>query len=492
MKKILLLVLLTTSLSTIFGQSAVEVLRYSYLQPGGTARYVGAGGAFTALGAEFGGISQNPAGLALFRSNQLVLTPSLRFTNSKTSLSGSNQSDNETKSNFGFDNAGFVFTNSTPDRKWKTFNVAIGLNRQNNYHVSSYYEGNAAGTIVNNMLSDALGASSENDLDPFFSGLAWDTYALFDLTNDGVFNPESDFIGNPNVSLNRNQLVNTYGRMNDLVLAFAGNYDEKLMLGASLNVPFVNYRQESDYREEDAADVVPLFNNLIYTDYLRTEGIGFNAKFGVTYRPVHALLIGASFHTPTFLRLTDTYSASFTYDFNNANGAAESYSSDSPENRFDYRLRTPWRADFGASVIVNKFGFLSADVEIVDYDENRFNLTADVSNTENQRFERELNTDIRRQFKQAVNLRFGGELALDAFRLRGGVNMLGRPQDDNKGDQFNMAYSAGFGVHLDGFYIDLAYRRYDGSGSVQPYAGAPVANTDNTFNDFLLTLGLKF
>jgi hypothetical protein len=64
--------------TALTAQSSADVLRYSFLQPGGTARFVGAGGAFGALGAEFGSLSQNPAGIALFRTNELVVLP-LRF-----------------------------------------------------------------------------------------------------------------------------------------------------------------------------------------------------------------------------------------------------------------------------------------------------------------------------------------------------------------------------------------------------------------------------
>ena len=90
MKKIYLLPYLFALVAgTVSAQTSDDVLRYSFLQPGGTARFVGAGGSFGALGAEFGALSQNPAGIALFRSNELVVTPSLRFSNVESQLPGS-------------------------------------------------------------------------------------------------------------------------------------------------------------------------------------------------------------------------------------------------------------------------------------------------------------------------------------------------------------------------------------------------------------------
>ncbi|MFM7153047.1 MAG: hypothetical protein ACKOZV_02835, partial [Bacteroidota bacterium] len=62
MKKILpALAIVAITASPAFSQTAADVLRYSYLQPGGTARSLGASNAFGALGAEFGALSMNPA-----------------------------------------------------------------------------------------------------------------------------------------------------------------------------------------------------------------------------------------------------------------------------------------------------------------------------------------------------------------------------------------------------------------------------------------------
>lgn len=278
--------------------------------------------------------------------------------------------------------------------------------------------------------------------------------------------------------------------MNEMALSFAANYDEKLMLGATIGVPFVRYELDGTYEESDPADQVEFFDRLEYGEFLRTQGIGVNLKMGLIYR-VHPLVrVGATFHTPTLLGLTDNYSNTFTYEYTDG-GGVYSNTAQSPDATFDYRLRTPWRAGGSAAFLFRKYGFLSAEVEVVDYSASRYNFTADVSSTDNERLEREVNRDIRNDYRQAVNLRFGGELALDAFRLRAGLNLLGKPGAEQTG--FNTAYTAGFGVRGESFYLDLGYRLSKGAGSViAPYAGAPVVDTDNTASDLLLTVGLKF
>ncbi len=324
MRRSLLPLFFLLASAPIFAQLASDVLRYSYLQPGGTARYLGVGGAFGALGAEYSSLSNNPAGLALYRSNELVFTPSLKFSKTDAVLPD-NESSRDTKSNFGFDNVGFIFNTTPRSTKWKTFNVGIGLNRLNNYHQSIYYEGDAKGSIMNGFFDNAESVlhsgGDETGFDPFGSKLAFDANAIY--YQDNILT--SDFVGNESAILHRTQSLNTSGRMNEMVLSFAGNYDEKLMIGATIGVPFVNYRLEGEYQETDpgggVAGNVPYFTGLTYSEFLKTEGVGFNLKMGITYKVNQMLRLGAAFHTPTYLGLTDTYSNTFAYDYEDGGGS---------------------------------------------------------------------------------------------------------------------------------------------------------------------------
>ncbi len=492
MKRFILPTLLFLLSASAFAQTANDVLRYSFLQPGGTARSLGAGGAFGALGADYSVLSTNPAGLAMFRTSELVITPSLRFSSSDARLPGlGNQTLDEQKSNFGFDNVGMVFNSNPKTGHWKTANFAIGMNRQNNFSQSSFYQGNANGTIMNGFFDDANAVfnngGTQDDLDPFGSRLAWDANALYDDA-DGFLT--YDFAGNENAALQRTQTINTFGRMNEMVLSFAGNYEEKLMVGATVGVPFVNYRQEGEYKETDITEQVDFFDDLTYTEYLRTTGVGVNLKLGVNYKVSQMLRLGAAFHTPTLLSLTDNFSNTFQYTYTDGTGKNVGDIIESPDGTFDYRLRTPWRAIASGAFLFKKYGFLSADVEFVDYSANNYNLTRDLSSADNELFERELNQDIQRLYRQTMNIRIGGEFAYEKLRLRAGVNMLGKPQASDDG--YNMAYTAGIGVRGETFYLDIGYRRYKSSGTIQPYSGAPIASTDNVANDILLTVGFKF
>ncbi len=478
-----------------FSQTATDVLKYSYLTPGGTARFLGAGGAFGALGAEFSTLSQNPAGLAMYRTDELMLTPALRFSNTDATLSGAgNRTLSESKSHFHFDNVGIIFNTTPRGGHWKTFNVGLGYNQLANYNQGVNYSGNAGGTILNNWFTSAqrdAPTGTEDDLDPFTSRLASDVNAIY--YEDNVW--KYDFSGDPNANVERTQFLTQSGTMNEMVLSFAGNYEEKLLIGATVGVPIVKYRLNGEYREMDTGGNVAYFDDLTYTESLQTDGVGVNFKFGLIYRASQAVRLGVSFHSPTWLGLTDDYSNSFSYGYT-VSGVSYSDQSYSPSGKSDYKLATPWRAGLSGAFVFKKYGFLSAEVEIVDYSANKYNFTSDVANINNQLEETIVNSEIQTLFKQTMNVRLGGEAALDNFRLRAGVNLLGKPYENNPdptdNSNFNMAYTAGLGVRGESFYLDLGCRFRTGKSFVYPYEGAPVVSTKNNSTDFLLTVGFKF
>ena len=493
MKRYFLPALFVFLSAALFGQTASDVLKFSVLHPTGTARYIGSGGSMGALGADFGTLSSNPAGLAMFRSDEFTVTPGLRFASTDARLAN-NPSVGEDRSAFGFDNVGLVFNTTPRGAHWKTFNVGLGFNRMNNFNQAIYYTGNAPGSIMNGYFEETQSVlnsgGTEDDLNPFGARMAWDANAIYYQNNALTY----DFAGFENAAIDHAQTVTTYGSMNEMVLSFAGNYDEKLMVGATIGVPFVNYRLESEYVESDpGGDVngnVPYFGQLIFTDYLRTEGIGINFKMGLIYKVNQAVRLGAAFHTPTALGLTDNYSNTFAYDYGDGGGSYVGDTYFSPEGVFDYKLRTPWRFVASGAFVIKKYGFLSADVEWLDYGGNRYNFTSDISNNENQLLEREVNNEIQRTYQSAMNVRVGGELALEQFRLRAGVNLNGSPIEGESG--FDTGFTFGAGIHAGKFFIDMAYRRLTGEGAVRATTGAPTALTDFATNDVSLTLGFKF
>lgn len=479
----------------VHAQTAADALRYSFLEVGGTARTVGIGGGIGALGADYSVLSTNPAGLATFRTNEFVFTPSVF--NAKTSslleTDANNLANVETSTKFNMNNIGMILNNRPRRGKWTTFNVGIGFNRLATFNQEFQYKGTSNGTIVDRFTELA----NDGFFDDFEVALAENVVAIYTGADPNFYiNDFTDPSTSPDYLVDREQIVKTKGSYSELVFSMAGNFDEKLMIGATVGVPFLTFEEEKIYEESEltGVDDVVFFNDLEFQEELTTSGVGVNLKLGLIYRINQMFRLGAAFHTPTAMSLTDNFSTQLTYDYTDANGNS-ALTETSPDGRFDYKLRTPWRAIGSAAVLINRKGFISADVEYVDYSKSKFNLTSDSDNIEDQNYEIDLNNTISSDFQSAINIRIGGEYALEMYRFRAGYSISGTPYADS--NITNNAYSLGVGYRKKTFYVDLAYKKAQLEERYVPYLLADEGQEQSVANDvsnsqFLLTAGFKF
>lgn len=491
MKKIIfILSIIAASWQYTIAQTATDALRFSYFEVGGTARTVGVGGALSAFGTDFSTIGINPAGLGMYRKSEFVITPSLLIVDTESVMEkGSNTPvSTDSKTNFNLNNFGVVISSRPRGSKWKTANFALGVNRIANFNQQFFYEGNSAGSVVDRFKELA---NAFEDLDAFESGLANDAGALLCCDADNLY--VSDFDRAPDgTQIYRQEIVTTEGSINELIFGLAGNYDETFSVGGTIGLPFVSYTEERIYKEEDDGDGidgnVPVFDDLEYRQNLTTTGIGLNLKLGFIYRPHQMFRVGFAAHTPTIYWLDDSYSSSLNYNYTDTDGIAYAGEATSPDGIFDYQLRTPWRLIGSAGVLVGKMGFISGEIEWADYSNSRFDLGQDVD------VEQETNREINQTLGDAINARLGGELAIDRFRLRGGVGMMQSPLEGD--DTINYSYSFGAGLRERSFYIDVAYKVSQIEESYSPYqtaeAAEQIVDNDIRRDKFMLTLGFRF
>ncbi len=471
-------------------QTFSDALRYSNFQIGGTARSMGAGSAMGALGSDFSVLSTNPAGLAWYRGSRFVASPT--FFNARTESTLLNGDDNPTieqnSSNFNFNSFGLIIASPARNGDWKAINVGIGLNRLGNFNEDFFFEGTSQGSIVNRFQDQANGPNGISD---FESGLAIDVGALYDLEpQDGLY--ESDFELAPDAPVFRSQEVISQGAINELVFSVAGNYKERLMVGATIGVPFFRYEVNKTYREEDRGEGldgnVPFFNALSYNEQILTTGTGVNLKLGMVVRASQAVRIGAAVHTPTAVRLNDDFTASMGYSFTDNNGTQD-FDAESPEGSFNYRLRTPWRFIGSAGFIIQKSGFLSIEVEQVNFGNNTFEYDGFSG------AEREVNTAINNELSSSWNLRLGGEYAYEAFRFRAGYGLQQSPLVGD--DTFNSTISGGVGIRGKSYFVDLAYRRWSRETLYTPYLPAlenqeQIVDIQSNLGQLVATVGFIF
>jgi hypothetical protein len=116
-------------------QDLDDALRFSNFQVQGTARSGGMGNAFGALGGDFTSVSINPAGLGLYRTSELVFTPT--FGQTQVEATYRNNLMTDSKYNFTFNNLSYVTampTRNQSETGLVSVNVGIGFNRLRDFN----------------------------------------------------------------------------------------------------------------------------------------------------------------------------------------------------------------------------------------------------------------------------------------------------------------------------------------------------------------------
>ena len=491
------IIIILLNIGFLSGQTAVDALRYSELFPSGTARMVGVGGAMSSLGGDFGALSINPAGLAVYRKSEFVFTPSVKFTNVESILNEANETTSK-RTKFGLENIGLVFYKDYNKPKFKSFNLGIGINRLVNFNRKVEYSGNTPGSITNGWQSDAQGLFFD-DLDPFTSRLASESGAIFTLDGQGNDNWFSDFDTFEDLPINRRETITTSGGVSELLFALGANISHKLYLGLSLNLPIVRFEELREYEEDDEmnGDVIPFFRNLTYDQRISTTGVGIGFKAGAIYRITNEIRLGASIHSPTRFSFSDDFNSSTTYFFIDEDDSSLPLidgEGTSPVGSFEYALNTPWRFGGGLSVVLKKFGFVSVDVEYLDYSSLEYDFTTEGTNTSILIAQRNVNDEIMMTFTDRVNLKLGAEYLLNKFRLRAGYGIYGTPFSNDDNSQNVLSLGAGF--RGESAYIDLAFRTSRLEEGFSPYSSPNTFNqqviSDIKANSLLMTIGYRF
>ncbi|MCD6064737.1 MAG: hypothetical protein K0R82_2648 [Flavipsychrobacter sp.] len=495
-----------TSFYIASAQDETDALRYSFLQPMGTARSMGIGGALGSVGGDFTSLSVNPAGIGVYRASEFMVTPSLKINSVNSTYQGVNTSESNTR--FNFNNLGAVFTYSPRgqryDRaKWKAASFGIGVNRLADFNRNVFYGGrNNTSSFSEIFVTDAVNFNVINNQQDLgntatLAGIGWQTFLMDTINGDFVPVP------NYNTGLNQQRSLRERGGINEIVLSFGGNYREKLMLGATLGLPAVSYNRTMVFDETDASNNPNNdFQSLSFTEDLRSSALGINLKLGFIYKPSDEFRVGAAIHTPTYLGFTDIQNRTITANTEAFGGTQTLLAGiDIPEQVFEYGLTTPWRAVVSATGFLGKYGFVTADYEYVDYASSRYNFDGQFINTE-----QFINQLIKQRYRGASNVRLGAEARFDQVMVRLGFGYYGNPEKNGGDDRLSL--SAGLGYRFDNWFVDLGFVNTQYEEKEQPYylqypenyfpdnpsgvIPVPQATIKNSLNNVALALGWKF
>ncbi len=521
----------------------------------GTARAMAMAGAFTSLGADASSLAINPAGLGMYRKNELTLTPMMTFGRSTTP--GTTAYGKNSSSRFAISNFSVAINLVNNSKGLVSLTMGIGYNRiaDFNYDYSFQRQGQDgsvadvfARQMVWNHLStndfydrDGAGAWNLGRINPeFWNGaLAYRAY-MIDQTGENDWAPT--WIGN-DADIDHFAEVKSRGAAGEYTIAFGANIENKFYFGLSLGIRDIRQKLYIDYGEEyyyaDPSKKHPygtdpsLDYQLLYAKLnqaVTTSGVGIDLKVGVVWRPTAGLRIGAAFHTPTAYtvdRKFQSSAASMAFANRNTDPAvhpdAEGYipsgteGMTSPllvdENPDSWNFSTPSRLLLGAS-----YTFGSRAVVSVDYERDWYNGMRMKNNPLGSNYSEACRSTFTSRFKGSNTLRIGAEFKVSpAVALRAGYGYSGSMLRDAHTVLAQPAIrktaycSAGVGFALSRVCtLDLAYQymRHTTTDYYLFYVSETVARPEGGFEEMLaessryrtrfarhnaaLTLGFRF
>lgn len=466
-----------------FGQNEVDALRYSNTNVTGTARTLGMGGAFGAVGADISAMWNNPAGLGLYRSSTIEMTLSFNDYISQSNHYGNTNQDSKFRTNL--QTLGFIGTKESTKSENIRFFFGFGLANLGSYNQSMIVSGDVQdNTVLNVFAGQATGIPYDevgNAL-PFGAGLAWDTYLIDPLDTLALTYIPAENQG----TIRQRKVIDRQGRHSETSFSFGMNVNEQFMIGATLGIRSVFFRETSTYQESYIESAY--LDRMSFQEDINASGNGFNLRIGGIYRVSDWLRVGLNWQSPTNLVMSDAYSTSMSSLFRDGSN----YSFDSPEAISNYSVRIPARYMASAAFIAGKLAVISADYELTDFGRIKMG-NAGFESEYDYAFENETIATIYRSSHRA---RVGAEFRLnDVWRARAGVVYQTSPFINGVAiNDVSMTYSLGGGFRKGAFFIDAAGAFTQFSESYWIYDPGLINETviDNTRLNVLVSVGLKF
>ena len=384
-------------------QSAIYGFRFSQPDMKGTARYMGMAGAFGALGGDMSSISTNPAGLGVYRRNEIGISMNLDLQSATSEAQGSKNTQNGTK--FLLSNVGGIASWNLANTTMPNINVGFTYNRAASFNarycgaiptlknsLTNYIAGvsHNEGVTVKDVITlgnsdgfitfDPYNPNDGGFAAPWLSILGYDSYFITPSGDDD----QPNWIGQWGTTTSGSGAfdVQTSGGANEYNIAVGGNIANKVFWGVDFGIVDLDYQMTAIWGESLKNAVVDNPSGMEnssadwrLTNAYNASGTGYNIKLGLIYRPIQELRLGLSFASPTWYSINESYMASTNFK----------YSVNIPElqqNRAvtnggqwglnSYNFRTPWRLTASAAGVIGRNLIVSADFEWQKYNKMRF------------------------------------------------------------------------------------------------------------------------
>lgn len=524
MKKNLLAVCGLLFMTAATAQNAYVAERMLGSDLNGTARFIGMGGAMGALGGDMSVMGTNPAGLGIYRSNDVSVSFGFNNTGTESSFNGTSMKEDRTRTSF--DQIGFVYSNKIGNNTSLRF-VNFGFNYHKNKNFNRLFSMGGAldGFSQTNYLADEMdwwGMQSGTDFDAILDaenpyskyfghypvlGLMGVSTALVDWDENlgaiGWNGTWADFFSKET------------GGISQYDFSVAFNIEDRFYIGATLGVYDVNYNRYTSYAEELDDDEGNPNGGYSLNTYYGLDGSGIDLKLGVIYRPFEdsPFRIGLAVHTPTWYDLTETYNASMDasteyYGKYNVTLSDELH----PDYLiYDFRMSTPWKFNVSMGTTFSNLVAVGAEYEYQDYSSSKLEDMDGYELVDGQ-------ASVDEFLKGVHTFRVGMEACLaPQFSVRAGYNYSSAAFEDDAynalslygvNTDFNNTKSKntitfGLGYRGSVVYADLAYKydmyksefcAFDSNYnfSTEDYDYLPYTKVENSRHQLVFTLGARF
>ena len=492
----------------LFAQDAYDAEQIASSDLNGTARYVAMGGALGALGGDISVLSDNPAGLGIFKKHDISFTTGVVIGENAGVLDHS-------KARMSLDQIGFVYAMESEG----DILANIGFN----YHKKSNYLYN-----LNTVVGGLNGGSQTFDAARLVNGHG--TQSIFeDLMSNSYIQGGKDVLSYDNSSKWYAGSSATYadyrrssrGSNSQFDVDLSLNVGDQVFFGFGIGCYSINSKWESIYYEQNRTPgSVKSNENRGYDIYSwnETKGDGFDLKFGTIIRPIESspFRFGVAIHTPTWYNIQKTNGADLNlYDVNDN---VLDYFSAEGGDFYDskYRFRTPWKFDFSLGTTVGSWLALGAEYTVQDLSTCKYYYGDDsfFSGTFS-----DINHQIKSSLKTQHTLKLGVECKpTDQISVRLGYNYVSSPFTDGAYKDLNYnaedtetvfinwkdqnRYTAGLGYRFKGGYLDFTYQYVAQDGDFYAFSNkikevgengnyTPTLISNNR-HQLMATLGFRF
>ncbi|MGL5957593.1 MAG: hypothetical protein ACRCZZ_03185 [Phocaeicola sp.] len=505
--------------SVAVGQNQYDAERMIGHELNGTARFVGMGGAMSALGGDMSVMGTNPAGIGLYRSSDAAVSFGFHNRSTKSNFNGTSMSEKETKASF--DQAGFVFSMKYGNNTSLRY-MNFGFNYKKSKDFSQLFSagGDLDGYSQSWQIANSLELSNKIQTFDEFDKLRKDENPYRHNENKidilGIMAARTGVVDFQNKELlGWNGIQNKFyseesGGIYQYDFNMAFNIEDRFYLGATLGYYDVDYRLTSSY-EESFGWNNQYVGNYRLDNYYRQTGGGIDFKLGFILRPFEndPFRLGFAVHTPTWYNIRESYDAVMLSHFNSEKPYEErlSYYLNDDYLIYDYNLITPWKFNVSMGTTLGGIVALGAEWEYQDYSTAKFKDT-DGYNLPGS------NSEVKQFLKGVHTLRVGMESRLgdSGMSLRAGYN-YSTASFKSDSDNFLANYSTRtdymnskekqtitFGLGYKGrlIYADLAYKydvyKSEFSPFTDSFDGVKLSPTkvDNERHQMVFTLGARF